>query len=413
MPKHFPEGFLWGAATAPHQVEGNNVASDVWAMEHTPRTIYVEPSGDALDFYHLYRDDIAGVADIGLNALRLGVEWARIEPEPGLISTAELDHYSRIIDTCLERGVTPVVTLHHFSSPRWLLERRGWKNPDTAKLFADHAARVVARLGDRVKWFCTINEANTPMQLSANGLLPPATTQMLGPAREAYAQDMGIPVEDFAPFFPFGDTEEASEVIIEAHTQAVAAIHATDGDALAGVTLSLQEQVAVPGGEEHAAAADERINKRWLRDTGTVGDFVGVQNYSRITHDENGRVFDTENITGNGLVMAPGSLAATVRQTAALTGKPILITEHGTDLSTERDAERIAHIRRSLELLSDAIEDGVDVRGYIHWCLADNWEWIHGYQGQFGLFEVDRATQVRTPRPSAAAFGEIARANAV
>jgi Glycosyl hydrolase family 1 len=125
----FPDGFLWGVATAAHQVEGNNVACDAWLMEHLPGTVYREPSGDAIDFYHRYPDDIAVIAALGLNAFRFGVEWARIEPENGEISTAALGHYSRVVDTCLGHGIEPVLTLHHFTSPQWLIRHNGgWRS---------------------------------------------------------------------------------------------------------------------------------------------------------------------------------------------------------------------------------------------------------------------------------------------
>lgn len=413
MARAFPDGFLWGAASAPHQVEGNNIASDVWAMEHMPDSIYSEPSGDAIDFYHRYREDISTLADLGLNSLRLGVEWARIEPEPGLISRAELDHYGRVVDACLEHGVTPVVTLHHFTSPRWLMTRRGWKNPDTAHWFSDHSHRVAEYLGDRVTWYCTINEINTPMQVIGNGLLSPEMERELGPARVAAAQHFGVEPDDFVPFLPWADSEEAAQVLITAHREAVDAVHAANSSAQVGITLSMQEQYAQPGGEAHAAEVDETLNRRWLRDTGLYGDFVGVQNYTRTTHGPEGRIPDTENLETSGLSMVPGSLGAVIREAHELTGKPILITEHGADLPTARDAERIQFVRDSLIGVADAIDDGVDVRGYIYWSLADNWEWVRGYSGQFGLFEVDRATQARHARPSAYALGEIARANAV
>ena len=144
----FPEGFLWGAATAAFQVEGGNVASDVWLLEHLPNTIFQEPSGDACDFYHRYADDVATVASLGLNTFRFGVEWARIEPERGLVSTAALDHYSRVVDCCIDHGLTPVVTLHHFTSPRWLVRAGGWRSGDTPGLFAEYAGRL-ARLRSR------------------------------------------------------------------------------------------------------------------------------------------------------------------------------------------------------------------------------------------------------------------------
>lgn len=120
----FPAGFLWGAATAPHQIEGNNVTSDFWAAEAAMPGM--ERSGDACDSYHRYAEDMRLLADAGLNSYRFGIEWARIEPEPGLISRAELAHYRRMIDTALELGLTPVVTLHHFTNPRWFAAEGGW-----------------------------------------------------------------------------------------------------------------------------------------------------------------------------------------------------------------------------------------------------------------------------------------------
>jgi beta-glucosidase len=405
----FPDDFLWGAATAAHQVEGNNVTSDAWVMENMADSLYAEPSGDALDFYHRYPDDVRLVSELGLNCLRFGVEWGRIEPESGLVSQAELDHYSRLVDCCLEQGVAPVVTLHHFTSPRWVTGTGGWSEPDTARRFAEHCARVVDRLGDRVQWFCTINEANTPLQITGNGLLSPALAGRLEAGRAAAAAAFGVATERFTPFFPYAGDEPAIEVVGEAHRQAVDAIHASSSDAMAGITLSMQQQFAEPGGQEHATEVDEVLNLRFLRDMGTVGDFVGVQNYSRLRYGPDGRITDTENLSGNGLPMVPESLAATCRQAWEVTGKPVLVTEHGCDLTTDEDHRRVEFVSASLQHLRAAMDDGVDVRGYIHWCLADNFEWFKGYQGTYGLLEVDRGTQMRSPRPSARALGDIAR----
>jgi beta-glucosidase len=409
----FPDGFLWGVATAAHQVEGGNLSSDAWVMENMADSLYAEPSGDALDFYHRYPDDVALVASLGLNAFRFGVEWGRIEPEAGLVSRAELDHYSRLVDCCLDHGLTPVVTLHHFTSPRWLVRAGGWTNPDTAARFAEHSGRVVETLGDRVQWYCTINEANTPMQVTGNGLASPQLAARMESGRAAAAAEFGIPVERFTPFFPYASTEEAIAVVADAHRQCVDAVHAARSDAKAGVTLSLQQQVAEPGGEEQAGRVDEALNNRFLRELGTVGDFVAVQNYGRLRWGADGRIPDTENVSGNGLSMVPESLAATCRQAHEITGLPVLVTEHGTDLDTAQDHRRARFITESLVHLARAIDDGLPVLGYVHWCLADNFEWFKGYSGNFGLVEVDRATQRRSLRPSATVLGQIARANAV
>jgi beta-glucosidase len=411
MDSRFPDEFLWGAASAAHQVEGNNVTSDAWVLEHMAGSMYAEPSLDAVDFYHRYRDDAAMVAGLGLNSLRFGVEWGRVEPEPGMVSRAELDHYSRVVDACLEHGLTPVVTLHHFTTPRWVVADGGWLNRDTASRFAEHCARVAERFDERVDWYCTINEVNTPVQLTGNGLISPRGLELLEAAKHRGAAAFGVPVEQFCPFFPYANDEPSLAVVLEAHRQAVDALHSTRSTIKAGVTLSMQEQVGEAGGEEAAADADEQLNRRFLRDFGTVGDFVGVQNYSRIRYDGTGRIEETENLSGMGLPMVPASLAATCRQAYEVTGLPVLVTEHGTDLDTDQDHLREAFIVDSLKILADTIGDGVDVCGYIHWSLHDNFEWFKGYEGHFGLVEVDRATQTRTPRPSAAALGRIARTN--
>lgn len=410
--RRFPDGFLWGAATAAYQVEGGNVGSDVWLLEHLPNTVFREPSGDACDFYHRYPDDVATVAALGLNAFRFGVEWARVEPERGLVSMAALDHYSRLVDCCLEHGLTPVVTLHHFTSPHWLVSAGGWRSAETPALFAEYASRVLRRLGDRVEWVCTINEANTPLQLTANGLLSDELIAAMNASFAAAAPAFGAAPDAFGVFFTATD-ETSIGVIAEAHRRAVAAVHAERGDARAGITLSLQQAASEAGGELHAEAFDDAVNRRFLRDLGAVGDFVGVQNYSRLRFGAEGLLPRTENVTGAGLELVPSSLAAACRQAHDLTQLPVLVTEHGADLDDSQDHRRVAFIEESLRELAATIADGVDVLGYLHWSLMDNWEWFKGYVGCFGLLGNDRSTQRRSIRPSAALLGGIARANAV
>ena len=146
MPAHdFPDGFLWGTATAAHQVEGNNWNNDWWAWEHTPGSPCQEPSADACDHYHRYPDDIRLLAELGFTAYRFSLEWSRIEPEDGEFSRAALDHYRRMCAACLEHGLEPVVTYHHFTTPRWLAARGGWTQPETAERFGRFCARKIGR----------------------------------------------------------------------------------------------------------------------------------------------------------------------------------------------------------------------------------------------------------------------------
>src|ERR1019366_7880677 len=168
----FPANFLWGTATAAHQVEGNNVNSDFWVLEHTPGSPFVEPSGDACDQYHRYADDIAMLARLGFNAYRFSIEWARIEPEPGEFSRAALDHYRRVLACCHEHKITPVVTFHHFTSPRWVAGDGGWAEKKTAERFARYCERAAAHLGDLIGVACTINEANLGAYQYLLGALP-------------------------------------------------------------------------------------------------------------------------------------------------------------------------------------------------------------------------------------------------
>lgn len=420
----FPPGFLWGAATAPHQVEGGNVNSDNWVLEHLPGTRYKEPSGDACDFYHRYADDIAAVAALGLNALRFGVEWARVEPEPGLVSQAALDHYSRLVDACLAHGVTPVVTLHHFTSPRWLISSGGWLAEATAERFGDYAATVMRRLGDRVAWVCTINEANLPLQLTFARRSDSLGRERSSASGAAAAEAFGVPRDELGLFVTAFD-EAGIAAITAAHRRAVDAVHAARADANVGVTLSIQPTAAEPGGEKHAEDFDGQVNRRFLRELGAVGDFVGVQNYTILRFGPDGPLRptgddgDVDNVHGAndvsdiGHELIPASLAAACRHAHELTGLPVLVTEHGADLGDDRDELRGRYIEASLGHVADAIAEGVDVRGYLHWSLLDCFEWLRGYRSRFGLLGVDHATQRRWIRPSATVLGRIARANQV
>ncbi len=146
----FPEGFVWGTATAAHQVEGGNWNNDWWKWEHTQGSPCVEPSGDACDHFHRYPDDIRLAAMLGFQAYRFSIEWSRIEPEPGEFSVGALDHYRRMCASCLEHGLRPIVTFHHFTTPRWLASRGGWIEHETAERFGDLCDRVVRHTGDLI-----------------------------------------------------------------------------------------------------------------------------------------------------------------------------------------------------------------------------------------------------------------------
>ena len=413
----FPPGFLWGAATAAHQVEGGNTDSDWWDWERRPGTPCRDESGIANDQYRRYRDDIALLAGVGLNTYRYSVEWARIEPSDGVFDEAVLDHYRALTDAAREACLTPMVTLNHFTLPRWVAARGGWMDPGTPVRFARYAERVVRALADRVDWYCTINE----------------------PGIVAWGGYLG------ALDFPPGRTEtrsweQAIEGLAAGHRLGYQAVKAARPSARAGLTNQLIEWEPDEGARPFVEWLRARTEDFFL-EAARGDDFVGVQTYtravvrmpawqsaalrlslrSRLLRDRvlvpqiRRQALDPEPAlppgarrTQMGYEFRPEALEATVRRAAAvLPGQAIVVTEHG--IATDDDAERIEFIDRSLRSLHAAMVDGVPVMGYIHWSAFDNFEWVKGYSQRFGLIGVDRATLERTVRPSAHFLGRIAR----
>lgn len=404
----FPDGFLWGVATAGHQVEGNNVNSDVWFLEHLPGTIFAEPSGDAIDHYHRYRDDIRLIAELGFGAYRFSLEWARIEPEEGLFSTAELDHYRRMLEACREHGLATVVTFNHFVSPRWLLAAGGWEDAETPARFARYCERVMAHLGDLIDVACTLNEPNLPWLLRSFGFGGEEPEQRAAvPLWAAAAERLGIEPARVAPS-QFTVSDAGFEVKLAAHRLGRDAIRAAKPGIPVGWTLANSDIQAAPGGEERADRVRREVNERFL-EASRGDDFVGIQTYGRTVFDADGLAPAPAGAIVNhmGEEIYPQALEATIRQATAIAGIPVYVTENG--LATDDDALRIDYLRVAIAGVRACLADGIDVRGYIAWTAFDNFEWVFGYGPKFGLIAVDRATQERTPKPSAHWLGEVAR----
>jgi beta-glucosidase len=406
----FPDAFVWGAATAAHQVEGNNVASDFWLLEHTPGTIFKEPSGDACDQLHRYPEDIALLARLGFGSYRLSIEWARIEPEEGRFSLAALDHYRRVLACCHENGIRPCVTFHHFTSPRWVAADGGWESDATVDRFVRYCERATQHLGDLISLGCTINEANLPAVLVHSGVLPRQGLKPLAPFMKDAALRCGTTLERFGPFL-LSDPRRAGDVMLAAHRRAAEAIRAGRGDFPVGITLALDDLVAEPGGEGRRDAARAESFDVFL-DAARADDFVGVQTYSRTRFGPDGPLPPEEGVPV--LIMGyeywPRALEATVRYAAQRAGVPVYVTENG--IGSDDDDQRVAYYGEAIGALVRCLEDGLDVRGYYAWSLLDNFEWIHGYGPRFGIVDVDRATQARTPKRSGELLGAVARANA-
>jgi beta-glucosidase len=405
----FPHGFLWGAATAAHQVEGCNINSDAWLLEHVDGTIYSEPSGDACDHYYRYPEDIALLARLGFNAYRFSIEWARVEPEEGEFSRAQLDHYRRMLAACHEHGIKPVVTLHHFTSPRWIAGRGGWESADTARLFERYCEQVVRHLGDLFVIACTINELNLGIVLQQAGFLHSDDAIVGSHWRRAAARLMAVEPENFSSF-PFCVRERSRDVMLEAHRRGAQALRSAN--CMVGMTVAMLDLQAAPGGEDlrdRTAAESQDVFLQAAR----ADDFVGVQCYTRQRIGVGGPLPPEPGaeFTQMGYELWPAAVQAAIRQASAVAQVPIIVTESG--VATDDDTRRIGYVEAVLGGMAQCLREGIDIRGYFYWSLLDNFEWLFGYGPKFGLIEVDRKTQRRIVKPSAEWLGRVAQNNEI
>ena len=416
----FPEGFLWGAATSAHQVEGNNIHNDWWAWEQVGRV--KTPSGLACDQYRRYVQDFDLAASLHHNAHRLSIEWSRIEPAKGRIDEEAVAHYVDVIRALRARKLEPVVTLHHFTTPQWAAEAGGWVNADIVDWFGRYTERMVRALGSEVRYWVTINEPMVFVNMH-------------------YIEGVGPPGgKDFRAAL------RVIEHLIRAHAVAYKLLH--QGRPAGGPPLvSIAKHLPVftpcrrwnPMDRWAAWMTDHIFNEAFLQAL-TVGrwsvpgmatwtipeaartlDYLGINYYGRqfmqwnpfrrgwlggscnLDHHE---PHDVPERTGMGWDVYPPAFTQTLLRVARL-GLPILVTENGTCM--EDDARRWRYVARHLAAMKDAMEQGAKVIGYLYWSLLDNFEWSHGYGPRFGLMEVDHVTQERRVRESAHRYAEICK----
>jgi beta-glucosidase len=405
----FPAGFLWGASCAPHQNEGNNLNNDMWALEQLPGSSFAERSGDSVDFYHRWREDVDLLKSLGLNAFRFGIEWARVEPVRGEFSGAELAHYRRIIDYCLEQGVEPVVTLHHFSSPLWFVQAGGWGAPEAVDRFGDYVDAVCPIL-DGVTWVATINEPNMfavmyQMSIPLQYPDPAAVLARLGAGRSAVDGEAGL--NAFSMPEP---KDEAAQTMLCAHARARDILRSRTS-AKVGWTVAIQSLVAREGHEDRLDHY-QRVWEDTYLEASRDDDWVGVQSYTSQLVGPDGLEGAPEGaeLTQTAWAYRPDALEIALRRAWEVTGgTPMIVTENG--IATSDDRRRIDYTTGALHGVAQTLADGLDVRGYLHWTFIDNFEWVHGYAITFGLVAVDRATFERTPKDSARWLGRVAATN--
>jgi beta-glucosidase len=311
-----------------------------------------------------------------------------------------------MLATCHENGIQPVVTFHHFTSPRWLFPDGGWVDERTPDRFARYCEKAVNHLGDLISVACTVNEPNIPALLAK--LLPFSIQKT--PFWQNAAQAFGVTPERLG-LWQFAATTEARNVIMTAHQKAAEVIKAGPGDFPVGLTMALLDVQAAEGGEEKAAEYQYEMNDVFLEQLDGKDDFIGVQTYSRMVVGPEGVVHPGDDVEKNqmGEEFYPEALGGTIRYTAKVTGLPVIVTENG--LSTEDDSRRVEYFQRALGCVVDTLQEGIDVRGYFAWSAFDNFEWVAGYKPKFGIIAVDQETQERTPKPSAFWLGEVARKN--
>lgn len=381
--------FLWGAATSAHQVEGGNAANQWWAWEQRPDTPCAEPSGAACEHLTRYPQDLALLAEVGLNCYRFSVEWSRVEPRPGDFSARWLAHYREMAACCRRLELLPVVTLHHFTDPLWVAAAGGWENPQTAGWFARYATRVIEALGDLAALVITINEPNIPALLGYElGVFPPGRRERAARLR-------------------------VTDTFLSGHRAAVEAVRSVTMRLPVGLALAMAEWHVLPGGEAHVE--EWRGIREDIFLPGCAGDdFLGVNTYTRHRLGSEGWLGEEPGVelTAAGWEFWPEAVEATLRRAWSMCGGrlPLILTETG--VATDDDARRVEFLERAVAAMERARVGGVDVRGFIAWSALDNFEWQHGYSQRFGLIAVDRATQRRTLRASARRLGMMAQRSA-
>jgi beta-glucosidase len=401
----FPERFLWGAATASHQVEGGNRWNDWWQYEQAGRLPY--RSGDACRHYERYEQDFDMARALGHNAHRFSIEWSRIEPSPGRWDEGALQHYVDVVRALRGRGIEPIVTLHHFTNPAWLAEQGGWLRQDAVARFAGYTERVAERLAGEVRYWISVNEPTVYAKYAfVNGLWPPGVR---GSWPKAFA---------------------VMRNMARAHVAAHTILHRRRAGAMVGFAHSAPWIMACnprrPLDRGAALMRDLALNRLpfllLARPPRRCLDFIGINYYNRTVvrwaprgpallfgedcvadhHGEPRRFSDM------GWEIYPEGLRLTLERFAAY-GVPLMITENG--IATTDDELRSWYLLRHLEALADAVARGVPVLGYLYWSLMDNFEWALGTAPRFGLAAVDFDTQERRVRHFAERYAAVCASN--
>lgn len=421
---NYSENFLWGVATAAHQVEGNNVNNQWYAWEHSldengkPRVQNGAKSGLACDHWNRYPIDIGLMKDLGIKAYRFSVEWSRIEPEPGVFDPAAIRHYQDVCDSLLTHHIRPVVTLHHFTNPIWFEKMGAFEKRENVKYFTAFVKKIFPALQDRVDLWCTINE---PAVYTVDGyfttLSPPGKSD---PALAAVVLRnlLEAHVQAYHTIKSLPGGERAKIGIVKNMTQFDPLNKWSIGDWFVASTVYKIFNSSIIG---FLKTGNYKFNMPFevkMRDRNPDAintlDFIGLNYYSHYYYKfcfDQERLFDPhykkdDIMTDMDYAFYPEGFYRAV-QTLSQLGVPIFVTENG--IADAKDDRRALFIQRYLYALSKAIEEGCDVKGYFYWSLMDNFEWSFGYDKAFGLYSVNRDTQERTMKQGARQYQSIVK----
>jgi len=398
MELKFPKGFLWGAATSAHQVEGGNnndwtewekenagrLAREAknrwqpWQQEKFPEMLRPENyvSGRACGHYNLFREDFDLAKSLGHSAYRLSLEWSRIEPEEGKFNEEEIEHYRQVLSALKERGLEPFVTLWHWTNPLWFSRLGGWRNLKAEKYFQRYCRKITKAFGNLARFYITLNEPDIYIMNSyQRGIWPPQKRN-------------------------FGLVKVVLRNLVRAHKLAYEAIH----ESAAGAQAGIAKNNVYFSGWPLSFLADFLWNHQILIRIRNHQDFIGLNYYFHRHFSKN----EDKEITDMGWEIYPEGIYRVLKGLKKY-GKPVYVTENG--LADAEDGKRKDFIKNHLIWIHKAIQEGVDVRGYFHWSLLDNFEWDKGFWPRFGLFEVNYQTLERRKRPSADYYASICQNN--
>lgn len=409
---HFPKNFLWGAATASHQVESGTINdwsewertnADRLALEaaskfgHLPSWTenfgaeaarpenYI--SGIAVDHYHRYEEDFDIAKNLNHTAHRFSIEWSRVEPEKNRFDEQEITHYQNVVRALRARNIEPFVTLWHWTLPLWLAKEGGLLAPRFPEYFARYAEKMATALGNDVTFWITLNEpVVVTSQAYLHGVWPPKEKSL---------------IKTYRTLKSLVHAHELSYQIIKSKNQ-----NALIGIAKNNIAFEIRKDTLINGALKRIAHFAR--NTWFLKQIKNHQDFIGLNHYYRNTIDNGFNKNPNERLTDIGWEFYPESIYQALIELKPY-HKPIYITENG--LADRNDTLREEFLTRALTAVHRAIEDGAEVKGYLHWSLLDNFEWDKGFWPCFGLVEIDRATQKRTVRPSARYYAEICQKN--